>query len=61
MWVKPKTVILISMNDNIEKTLSFIKIKYDPKGHSRSHEMTFYLKFHILSKKFCVKSDRIHT
>ena len=32
------------MNVNIEKTQIFHQMKYDLKGHSRSHKMTFLFK-----------------
>ena len=37
----------ISRIANIEKTQIFHKIKYDLKGHSRSHKMTFLFKIHF--------------
>ena len=38
------------MNANIEKTQIIHKIKYDLKGHSRSHKITFLFKIHFLVK-----------
>ena len=49
------------MNANVDKTQFFHEIKYDFKGNSRSHKMTFYLKNYLLFVIFSFEIHRIKT